>query len=543
MSEEQSNAKKRAIACVDSSSDSRMTTEGVHEHKFAKKAPSSRLSWLAQLDIDQEPSCIRKTSIICTIGPNTSPVEKIVELRKAGMNVARLNFSHGTHAFHTGIVNNVRKSFEVFPGRPVAIALDTKGPEMRTGDVTGGALQIPKDHEFVLTTDEKCKSDGNLERVYVDYHQIGESVDVGKLVYVDDGNLQLKVIESLGAKGVRVRALNSHRLLNHKGVNLPYSKVFLPALSDKDKADLALGIELDVDMIFASFIRSADDVRQIRAMLGAQSRILIIAKIENHEGVKNFDDILGEADGIMVARGDLGVEIPPQKVFIAQKMMIARANLAGKPAICATQMLESMTQNPRPTRAEVSDVANAVLDGADCVMLSAETASGQYPMEAVKTMSSICVEAESTIAYSPLFAELRKLHTHEQSVTETVACSAVNASLEGYISCIVVLTTSGATAHLLSKFRPQVPIIAITRDEQTARQIHLWRGCYPLVYTAENTGGDWRSYVDIRFNWAIEESTRMGLIRPGGHIILIQGDEKGSGHTNTMRILPDSGKC
>jgi len=406
--------------------------------------------------------------------------------------------------------------------------------------VEGGALQIPKNHEFILTTDEKCKSDGNLERVYVDYPKIGESVEVGKLVYVDDGNLQLKVIEGLGSKGVRVRALNNHKLLDHKGVNLPYSKVYLPALSEKDKDDLALGVRLGVDMIFASFIRTPEDIKDIRKVLGAAgSRILIIAKIENHEGVHNFDAILGEADGIMVARGDLGVEIPPEKVFIAQKMMITRSNLVGKPAICATQMLESMTHNPRPTRAEVSDVANAVLDGADCVMLSAETASGQYPFDAVKTMSSICVEAESTIAYLPLFSELRTLFTHEQTVTETVACSAVNASLESFISGIVVLTTTGATAHLLAKFRPQVPIIAVTRDSQTARQIHLWRGCYPLVYTGPTLlGEDWRTYVDDRFKWAIEQSKRMGLIRPGGHVVLIQGDQKGCGHTNTLRILP-----
>lgn len=458
------------------------------------------------------------------------------------MNVVRLNFSHGSHEFHSTIVANVRKSFEVMPGRSVAIALDTKGPEIRTGDVVGGALQIAKGHEFVLTTDEACKADGNSERVFIDYPKIGDSVAVGKLVFVDDGNLQLEVIESLGTKGVRVRALNHHKLLNHKGVNLPYSRVLLPALSEKDKSDLALGVQLGIDMVFASFIRSADDVASIRATMGeAGKNILIIAKIENHEGVSNFDEILAEADGIMVARGDLGVEIPAQKVFIAQKMMITRANLVGKPVICATQMLESMTQNPRPTRAEVSDVANAVLDGADCVMLSAETASGQYPFDAVKTMSSICVEAESTIAYQPLFSELRQMFTHEQTVTETVACSAVNASLEKYISAIVVLTTTGTTAHLLAKFRPQVPIIAITRDAQRARQMHLWRGCYPLVYpeseAADKQHEDWKSYVDARFSWGLAESQRTGLIRPGGHVVLIQGDQKGCGHTSTMRIV------
>lgn len=533
------------LPTLSASPTARVATESPDSRIRARMPLSgSRISWISQLDIDRSPICARKTSIICTIGPRTASLESILALRQAGMNIVRLNFSHGTHEYHGQVIATVRRSQEAFPGRPVALALDTKGPEIRTGEIEGGGpLLIPKDHIFTLTTDESARTSGNLERIYVDYADIGETLDKGKLVYVDDGNLQLLVEESLGQEGVRVRALNGHRLLSKKGVNLPYTRVTLPALSEKDKVDLRFAAEQDVDMIFASFIRKPEDVREIRAFLGpAASRILLIAKIENHEGVKNFDAILAEADGIMVARGDLGIEIPPQKVFLVQKMMIARCNLVGKPVICATQMLESMTGNPRPTRAEASDVANAVLDGADCVMLSAETASGTYPVEAVTTMSNICQEAEATIAYLPLFEELRVLIGCSGSITETVACSAVSAALETCIQGIIVLTTTGETARRLAKYRPQVPILAVTREARTARQIHLHRGCYPLVYTGPlpQPRSDWQDDVDSRFQWAIEEGKRMGLLRPGFHVILIQGVRAGHGHTNTMRILPVS---
>lgn len=502
----------------------------------------SRISWVSSLDIDDTPRLHRKTSIICTIGPRTNSVEALVQLRQAGMNIVRMNFSHGSHEYHASVVENVRKSFEVFPGRPVALALDTKGPEIRTGELVDGHCHIPKDHVFILTTEERYRSCGDLQRVFVDYPQIGETLAPGKLVYIDDGNLQLEVLESLGTKGVRVRALNSHKLLNRKGVNLPYTKILIPAVTEKDRQDLQFAIKHDVDMVFASFIRKPEDIREIRSVLGAAGKhILIIAKIENHEGVKNFDCILEESDGIMVARGDLGIEIPPQKVFIAQKMMIARSNLRGKPVICATQMLESMTRNPRPTRAEASDVANAVLDGADCVMLSAETASGNYPVETIQTMASICQEAESSIAYLPLFEELRGLIGCCESVTETVACAAVNAALETYIQAVIVLTTTGTTARQLAKFRPQVPIITVTREARTARQIHLHRGCISFVYKgSDGRAADWQEDVDERFEWAIGEAKKMGLLTKGDHVILIQGAKAGHGHTNTLRILPVS---
>lgn len=443
--------------------------------------------------------------------------------------------------------------------RAVAIALDTKGPEIRAGDIADPeGLQIPQGHQFILTTDPDRRHNGDLTAVFVDYPQIGRTLGPDSLVYVDDGNLQLKVLEALGDEGVRVEALNAHRLLSRKGVNLPYARVDLPAVSEKDREDLAFAVHHRLDMIFASFIRKPQDILAIRQLLGEAGRsILIIAKIENHEGVRNFDDILAVADGVMVARGDLGIEIPPEKVFLAQKMMIARCNIVGKPVICATQMLESMTHNPRPTRAEASDVANAVLDGADCVMLSAETARGAYPVRTVEMMAKICLEAESTIAYLPLYEELRKIANVECNLTQSIAACGVNASLEPFIHAIIALTSSGDTARRLAKFRPQVPIVTVTRSGQTARQIHLHRGCYPLIYpfppatknttnTSSNTlvpstslidEDSWQLDVQKRIAWAMEEAKRLEILKSGQHVVVIQGSRAGSGFSNTMRIV------
>ncbi len=503
---------------------------------------TSRIGWLASLNIDDEPVNLRKTGIICTIGPKTATVDAIIKLREAGMNVARLNFSHGSHEYHWNVVKAIRQSFEMYPGRPVAIALDTKGPEIRTGDLEcPDGIFIEEGHVFILTCDPAIKTCGNLSRVYIDYPSIANTVTPSGLVYVDDGNLQLQVIEPV-EKGVRVKALNAHLLLSRKGVNLPYSHVELPSVSDKDREDLLFAVEHGLDVVFASFIRSPADVLAIRQIVGPD--IWIISKIENHEGIRNFDAILQVSDGIMVARGDLGIEIPVQKVFVAQKMMIAKCNLSGKPVICATQMLESMTVNPRPSRAEASDVANAVLDGADCVMLSAETARGNYPFEAVKIMDKICQEAESTIAYLPLFEEIRAHCRNEGVVTETVSSSAANAALEPYIRAIIVLTTTGESAFRCAKFRPQTPIITVTRNESLCRRLHLYRGLYPLLYTApkptelNECRDEWLEDVERRLNWAIEEGKRIGWLWPGDHVICIQGSRGGTGFTNTMRILP-----
>ncbi|KAI9138944.1 pyruvate kinase [Paraphysoderma sedebokerense] len=466
------------------------------------------------------------------------------ELRNAGMNIVRLNFSHGSYEYHASVIKNTRDSFIDMPGRPVAIALDTKGPEIRTGYmVDDKEFLIEAGSEITLTNDPAYERKCTGSILYIEYPSLTKSLAPGKQIFIEDGNLSLIVTKVVDTHHILAKAVNTHKLSSRKNVNLPGTDVDLPAVSEKDKKDLLFGVEQGVDMIFASFIRRAEDVREIRDVLGPKGRhIKIISKIENLQGVKNFDSILKETDGVMVARGDLGMEIPLQKVFIAQKMMIAKCNIQGKPVICATQMLESMTNNPRPTRAEVSDVSNAVLDGADCVMLSGETAKGIYPIETVQMMHHVCIEAESVICYPPLTIEVRALAKRPFDNTETVAVSAVASTQDQDLKAIIVLTTSGNTARLVAKYRPHVPIIAITRYEHVARQMHLYRGVYPLVYAephgiATPTGDEWQDDVDKRIRWAVQFAVQSKLIPEQCNVVAIQGWRGGSGKTNTMRIL------
>lgn len=400
-------------------------------------------------------------------------------------------------------------------------------------------IAIKAGHEFIVSTEDKYSEICDDKVLYMDYKNLPKVTAPGKLVYVDDGILSLLVL-SIDGPNVHVRALNAGVLSSRKGVNLPKTPVDLPALSEKDKKDLKFGVKNGVDMIFASFIRTAQDVRDIREVLGPEgANIKIICKIENEQGVQNFDEILRETDGIMAARGDLGIEIPASQVFLAQKMMIAKCNIAGKPVIVATQMLESMTYNPRPTRAEVSDVANAVMDGADCVMLSGETAKGSYPIQSVLMMAEICLVAENAICYPPLYDELRAIQSRPTETVETVAIAAVAAASEQDASAILVLSTSGNTARLISKYRPKVPIITVTRNQQTARQIHLNRGCYPFWYSEPRGVQEhqWQRDVDNRIRFGLRNALALNIIKPGGTIIAVQGWKGGLGHTNTLRIL------
>ncbi|ORZ16375.1 pyruvate kinase [Absidia repens] len=471
-----------------------------------------------------------------------------------------MNFSHGSYEYHQQVIDNTRQSVKMYPGRPVAIALDNKGPEIRTGNMKD-SLDVPikAGHEMIFSVDDSHKDicDGNV--MYIDYKNLPKVIQVGKRIYVDDGVLSFEVTDIKGDKEIAVRALNNGVLSSHKGVNLPGTDVDLPALSEKDKADLLFGVKNKVDMIFASFIRQGQDVKDIRQVLGKEgSQIKIISKIENHQGVKNFEEILEQTDGVMVARGDMGIEIPLERVFVVQKKMIAQCNLAGKPVICATQMLESMTTNPRPTRAEVSDVANAILDGADCVMLSGETAKGNYPVESVRTMHDVCKLAESVICYPAIFNELRSLTALPTATTETIACAAVSAAHEQDAGAIVVLTTSGNTARLISKYRPYAPIIVVTRNPMAARQVHLYRGCFPYIYekpavpvsgqAASDTAtspqffspadsAPWQEDVDNRIMWGMEQAIKYGLLGHKKPVIAVQGWKGGLGHTNTLRVI------
>jgi len=373
---------------------------------------------------------------------------------------------------------------------------------------------------------------------------ITKVIDKGRIIYVDDGVLSFQVLDIVDSKTIRVRAVNNGKISSRKGVNLPKTDVDLPPLSEKDKSDLRFGVKNGVDMVFASFIRQASDITAIREVLGKEGKdIQIIAKIENQQGVNNFDEILKATDGVMVARGDLGIEIPPSEVFIAQKMIITKCNIAGKPVICATQMLESMTYNPRPTRAEVSDVGNAVLDGADCVMLSGETAKGSYPIEAVTMMHETCLQAEVAIPYISAFEELRRIAPVPVHTTETCAIAAVSASLEQNAGAIVTLTTSGNTARLLSKYRPVCPIIMITRNSRAARYSHLYRGVYPFVFPEIKPDFNevpWQEDVDSRLKWGIMNGIKLGILSHGDAVVCVQGWRGGMGHTNTLRIVEAS---
>uniref|UniRef100_A0A8C5WA01 Pyruvate kinase n=1 Tax=Leptobrachium leishanense TaxID=445787 RepID=A0A8C5WA01_9ANUR len=502
------------------------------------------LQHLCLLDIDSEPITARNTSIICTIGPASRSVEMLIEMIKAGMNIARLNFSHGSHEYHAGSIKNIREATESFAAnpmfyRPVAIALDTKGPEIRTGVIKTGEnaeVELVKGSIVKVVTDDSLSNQCDEKILWVDYKNISKVVKVGGRIFVDDGLLSLLVKEIGECWSLEV-VENGGMLCSRKGVNLPGAEVDLPALSERDRLDLQFGIEQGVDMVFASFIRKAQDVHAIRAVLGETGQhIRIISKIENHEGVKRFDEILEASDGIMVARGDLGIEIPAEKVFLAQKMMIGRCNRAGKPVICATQMLESMIKKPRPTRAESSDVANAVLDGADCIMLSGETAKGLYPVESVHMQHAIAREAEAAIYNHQLFEELRRVTPLTQDPTEVTAIGAVEASFKCCAGAIIVLTTSGRSAQLLSRYRPRAPIIAVTRSDQVARQAHLNRGVFPVLYN-EKQLEVWADDVDRRVQFGISIGKVRGFLHKDNVVIILTGWRPGAGYTNIMQVV------
>ncbi|KAK3627987.1 Pyruvate kinase [Elasticomyces elasticus] len=503
----------------------------------------TRVEWLSNLNTEYHPpKAFRRTSIICTIGPKTNSPEKINMLRKAGLNVVRMNFSHGSYDYHQSVIDNTREAEKQQPGRGVAIALDTKGPEIRTGNTPGDEdIPIAAGAEIKITTDDKYATASDNKNMYVDYKNITKVIEAGRTIYVDDGVLAFEVLEVVDDKTLRCKAINNGKISSKKGVNLPKTDVDLPALSEKDQADLKFGVKNNVDMVFASFIRRKEDITHIRSVLGEEGKdIQIIAKIENQQGVNNFDEILAVTDGVMVARGDLGIEIPPAQVFIAQKMMITKCNIAGKPVITATQMLESMTYNPRPTRAEVSDVGNAVLDGSDCVMLSGETAKGNYPKEAVTMMHETCLLAEVAIPYVNAYDELRSLAKRPVPTTESCCMAAVSTSLEQNAGAILCLTTSGNTARLISKYRPVCPIIMVTRNARASRYSHLYRGVWPFHYPQAKPdfkNAPWQEDVDNRLKWGIAEAIRLGVLEKGAPVVCIQGWRGGMGHTNTLRVV------
>lgn len=486
---------------------------------------------------DEHPDSFkRKVKIICTMGPSCWDPDMLEKMIDAGMNVARLNFSHGDHKTHGETVEKVRAAAKKFPDKPVAILLDTKGPEIRTGffaDGVGDKIELVQGQDLKLVTDYSFKGDSKC--IAVSYKELPTSVKPGNTILCADGSLSLRVKE-IGADWVITEVMNQCKLGERKNCNLPGVKVNLPVLQEKDIDDLlSFGIPQSVDFVAASFVQSADDVKMIRTTLGKRGRsIKIISKIENEEGLKNIDEIIREGDGIMVARGDLGMEIPPEKVFLAQKMIIAKCNLAGKPVITATQMLESMTASPRPTRAEASDVANAVLDGTDAVMLSGETAGGKFPLNAVTIMRRICEEAEGVIEYESLYLAMRintLKHVHYMTPVESVCSSAVKASIDSNCPLIVVLTETGGTALSIAKYRPRVPILAICASETTIRQLQVVRGCVPML-TASFVG------TDSVIAKAITKAKADGMVNTGDCVVAVHGQRvEIPGHSNLMKMV------
>lgn len=470
---------------------------------------------------------MRKTKIVCTIGPASESEEMLEKLIKAGMNVARLNFSHGDHAEHKARIDTIREVSKRL-GKTVGILLDTKGPEIRTHNMQNGVIELEKGNEVIVSMTEV---EGTSDKFSVTYDNLINDVDEGSYILLDDGLIELQVKSIDKANGeVLCDVLNTGELKNKKGVNLPGVKVSLPGITDKDAEDIKFGISEGVDFIAASFVRRPSDVLDIRKLLEAQknTNISIIPKIENQEGIDNIKEILEVSDGLMVARGDMGVEIPPESVPMVQKDLIRQCNKLGKPVITATQMLDSMQRNPRATRAEASDVANAIYDGTDAVMLSGETAAGQYPEEAVKTMRNIAVSAEAAQDYKKLLSDRTKLV--ETSLVNAIGVSVAHTALNLNVKAIVAATESGSTARTISKYRPQSDIIAVTPSAETARQCALVWGIHPVVKEGRKT-------TDALLNNAVATAVETERVQNGDLIIITAGVPTGEkGTTNMMKL-------
>lgn len=468
---------------------------------------------------------LKKTKIVCTIGPASDSVETLKTLMQSGMNVCRLNFSHGSHEEHLQRIKNIKQAREELD-MPIAIMLDTKGPEIRLGDFGVDQVQLSIGDQFTLTTRDVT---GDQNICSVSYKGLPDDLDIGKKVLIDDGLVELEVVE-IKDTDVICKVNNYGILKSKKGVNIPNSKVKLPAITEKDISDIKFGIENGIDYIAASFIRKSQDVLDIRKILEENNGndIKIISKIESQEGVDNLDEIINTSDGIMVARGDLGVEIQTEIMPIVQKEIIKKTSLAGKPVITATQMLDSMIRNPRPTRAEVTDVANAILDGSDAVMLSGETAAGNYPVNAVKVMNDIAINTEN----SEEFKEAANKRLKWLDITTTNAISIATRSISEQLgaNAIVVATTSGSTARNVSKYRPLSPIVAATTSEGVMRKLSLIWGVHPVLSElSENT--------DEVIDRSISAGIKKDLVHEGDLIIITAGLPVGvSGTTNLLKV-------
>ena len=468
---------------------------------------------------------LRKTKIICTLGPASESEEVIRELMLAGMNVARLNFSHGTYEEQRGKLERVKKVREEL-GLPVALLLDTKGPEIRTGVLEKGRIELKKGQTFVLTTEEII---GNEGRVSITYKDLVKDVKAGDSILIDDGLIGLRV-NKVTDKDIICTVENGGTVSNKKGINVPGVSLNMPFISKKDYEDIVFGIEEGFDYIAASFTRTADDILEIRRILEEKNcnHIKIIAKIENTQGVENIDDILRVSDGIMIARGDMGVEIPLEEVPVVQKKLIQKIFETGKPVITATQMLDSMIKNPRPTRAETTDVANAIYQGTSAIMLSGETASGQYPVEALKTMVKIALRTEADIDYNARFK--KRTIMERPDITNAVSHATCTTAVDLDAAAIITVTKSGRTVGMVSKHHPGCLIIGCCMDEYVCRQLNLYWGVQPILLDKEEDANE-------LFKRAVEAAEKAGLVSRGDLTVLTAGVPLGiTGTTNLIKV-------
>lgn len=469
---------------------------------------------------------LKKTKIVCTIGPASRDADTMREMLEAGMNVARLNFSHGTHEEHRKTIETFRRVRDE-QDRPAAILLDTKGPEIRLGDFENGSEILEEGDEFTLTSEE-CP--GTKERVSTTYKALPSQVSLGTSILIDDGRVRLRVAGTTEDE-VRCIVVNGGKVSNRKGVNIPNQSLDLEYISEADRQDILFGIEMDVDYVAASFVRSGADVKVLRSLLNENGgdRIKIISKIENTEGIENFKEILALSDGIMIARGDMGVEVDFEKLPGIQKKFIKECCKAGKTVITATQMLESMTHSPAPTRAEITDVANAVFDGTSAVMLSGESAAGDYPVETVKAMAKIVSQAEEDAEEVNQYKFL-EVETNDRDVSNAMGHAACTTAHDIKASAIVAITTSGYTAEMMAKYKPVEPIIAATPDFKTYHQQALTRGVYPVL---TQRSSNWNDLMEK----AIEGAERMKFVKKGDCIVLSAGMPlQVPGTTNLIRV-------
>ena len=466
---------------------------------------------------------MRKTKIVCTLGPATDREGVLREMLLSGMNVARFNFSHGDHAGHKARLDQLKALREEL-NLPVAAMLDTKGPEVRLKSFKNGSVELKEGAEFTLCTNEV---EGDETRCSITYNDLPGDVKAGDGILLDDGLVRMTVLETT-ATTIRCKVLNSGVMKNNKGVNIPGVRLSMPYVSQRDREDILFGIQEGFDYIAASFVRTAADIRELRQILDQNnSHIRIIAKIENREGVSNLSDILAVADGIMVARGDMGVEIDFTEIPVIQKDMIAQCVACGKPVITATQMLDSMMENPRPTRAEITDVANAIYDGTSAIMLSGETAAGKYPVEAVRTMDAIALRTEANIDRAK---PLKVSGKERLSITAAMAHAACTTAVDIGADAILTVSQRGVTAQMVSRFRPQTTVVALLLDEQVRRQMSLYWGVEAVMMP-------YASNSDELVDFAVEAAEKAGVVKNGDLVVVTAGVPVGvAGTTNVIRV-------